>query len=85
MFFEVSVQRIRVGRSNSVSLNSRFVVMPASLTVLAYTVPTPTGPSVVFRISWTRGLNFGSFSPSARKSKTASIGRLTMVASLELP
>ena len=34
MFCERSVQRIRLGSSNSVSSNSRWVVIPASLTVL---------------------------------------------------
>ncbi len=82
MFFESSFQRIRVGASNSVISNSRLVVMPASLTVLAYTVPTPGGPSVVFAISWTRGLNLGSFSPSARNANTSSIGlSITVVTS----
>src|SRR4029079_4021164 len=71
------VQRMRVGRSNSVISNSRSVLTPASLTVLLKTVPTPTGPSVTLAISSTRGLNFGSFVPSARKSKTCSIGRAT--------
>src|SRR5439155_22182102 len=71
-----------VGGSNSVSLNSRRVFMPASLTVLAYTVPTAGGPSVVLAISRTRGLNFGSFSPFARNANTSSIGRsITTVAS----
>ena len=65
-FLEISSQRMRVGGWNSVSLNSRLVFTPASLTVLAYTVPTPGGPSVVLAISSTLGLNFGSFSPSAR-------------------
>src|SRR5437867_1993577 len=32
-------------------------------------------PSVVLAISRTRGLNFGSFSPSARKANASSIGR----------
>jgi hypothetical protein len=35
VFLERSAQRIRVGACNSVISNSRFVVMPASLTVLA--------------------------------------------------
>jgi hypothetical protein len=47
MFFDRSVQRIFVGRSNSVSSNVRSVVTPASLTLLWKTVPTPIGPSVV--------------------------------------
>jgi len=34
-FFDVSLQRIFVGGSNSVSRNSRWVLTPASLTVLA--------------------------------------------------
>src|SRR4051794_30894338 len=59
--------------------------MPASLTVLAKRVPTPTGPSVTLRISWTRGLNFGSFSPSAGKAKTSSIGRATTVVASKRP
>src|SRR5207248_6251844 len=78
-FFERSAQRIRVGGSNSVSSNSRLLVMPASLTVLAKTVPTPGGPSVVLRISWTRALNFLSFSPSERNANTSAIGRLIVV------
>src|SRR3954471_3651323 len=77
MFFERSVQRIFVGGSNAVSSNSRVVFIPASLTVLLKTVPTPVGPSVVLMISWTRGLNFGSLVPSARKAKTSSTGRST--------
>jgi hypothetical protein len=40
------------------------------------------GPSVVFLISRTRALNFGSLVPSARKLKTSSIGRsITVVPS----
>ena len=35
MFFERSLQRIFVGCSNSVYSNSRLVLTPASLTVLA--------------------------------------------------
>src|SRR3954471_20151326 len=85
MFFDRSVQRIRVGASNSVSSNSRLVVIPESLTVLAYTVPGPAGPSVVLRISRTRGLNFGSFSPSARNRNTSSIGRSITVVALNSP
>ena len=47
--------------------------------------PTPGGPSVVLRISSTRELNLGSFSPSARKAKTSSMGRsIPMVASKQL-
>src|SRR3954463_10318069 len=68
---------MRVGGWNSVISNSRLVFMPASLTVLLNTVPTPVGPSVVLAISWTRGLNFGSLVPSARKAKTSSTGRST--------
>src|SRR3954469_22672979 len=79
MFFDVSVQRIRVGCSNSVNLNSRVVFIPASFTVLWKTVPTPGGPSVALRISCTRGLNFLSFSPFARNAKTSPIGRLIVV------
>ena len=75
MFLERSVQRILVGASTPVSSNLRLVVMPASLTVLSNTVPTPTGPSVVWRISCTRGLNLGSLVPSARNANTSSMGR----------
>src|SRR3954447_4283919 len=75
MFLERSAQRILVGGSNAVSSNSRVVFMPASLTVLLKTVPTPAGPSVVLAISSTRGLNLGSLVPSARKAKTSSTGR----------
>src|SRR3954447_11886614 len=77
MFFDRSAQRIFVGGSNSVYSNSRLVFMPASLTVLSNFVPTPTGPSVSLRISWTRGLNLGSLVPSARNANTASAGRST--------
>jgi hypothetical protein len=38
-------------------------------------VPTAVGPSVVLAISNTLGLNFGSFSPSARKANTSVAGR----------
>src|SRR3954451_11220961 len=85
MFCERSVQRIFVGASNAVSSNSRVVLTPASLTVLANTVPTPGGPSVVLRISSTRGLNSLSFSPSARNAKTSSIGRSTTAVPSNLP
>src|SRR3954471_9295199 len=76
---------MRVGGWNSVISNSRLVFMPASLTVLLNTVPTPTGPSVALAISSTRGLNFGSLVPSARKSKTCSIGRSTTVVPSKRP
>src|SRR5688500_8943761 len=59
--------------------------IPASLTVLAKTVPTPGGPSVVFAISRTRGLNFGSFSPLARKANTSSMGRSMTTVALNSP
>src|SRR3954454_17630011 len=75
MFLERSAQRILVGGSYPVSSNSWLVFMPSSLTVLLKTVPTPAGPSVVLAISSTRGLNFGSLVPSARKAKTSSTGR----------
>src|ERR1700689_1777572 len=75
MFLDRSVQRILVGASNSVSSKRRFVFMPASLTVLSNTVPTPIGPSVALRIFWTRGLHFGSLVPSARNANTSAIGR----------
>src|SRR3954452_13985519 len=77
MLSERSAQRIVLGGWNAVSSNSRLVLTPASLTVLAKRVPTPTGPSVLLRISSTRGLKSLSFSPSARKAKTSSIGRST--------
>jgi hypothetical protein len=75
MFLDRSAQRILVGASNAVNSNLRPVFMPASLTVLSNTVPTPAGPSVALRISWTRGLNFGSFVPSAKNSNTSVMGR----------
>src|SRR4051794_39001520 len=77
MLSERSTQRIVLGGWNAVSSNSRLVLTPASLTVLAKRVPTPTGPSLLLRISSTRGLKSLSFSPSARKAKTSSIGRST--------
>src|SRR3954468_23787695 len=75
MLLDRSVQRILLGGSNTVISNSRLDFNPPSLTVLAKTVPTPGGPSVVLRISRTRGLKRLSFSPLARNAKTSAIGR----------
>src|SRR4051812_26156706 len=85
MFFERSAQRIFVGASSPVISNSRLVVIPASLTVLWNTVPTPVGPSGVLAISWTRGLNLGSLVPSARKANTSSTGRSILAAPSKRP
>ncbi len=59
--------------------NLRADFMPASFTALVKIVPTAVGPSGVFVISCTRGLNLGSFVPAARKANTSSTGRLTSV------
>src|ERR1700733_4600061 len=82
MFLDRSAHRIFVGASNVVSSNFRLVRIPASLTLLSKTVPTPTGPSVVCRISWTRGLNFGSLVPSPKNANTTLMGRSTMAEAL---
>ena len=66
MFFDRSVHRIVVGASKPVSSKRRADFIPASLTVLTKIVPSRDGPSGSLRISWTRGLNFGSFVPAAR-------------------
>src|SRR5664279_176267 len=85
MFLDRSAQRIVVGASRAVSSKRRFVVIPASFTLLTKTLPTLDGPSGSLRISTTRGLNLGSFVPAARKAKTCSIGRLITAEPLNFP
>src|SRR5689334_9186053 len=75
MFLDCSAQRILVSGSNSVILNSRFDFIPASLTVLVNTVPSAVGPAGDLSIRCTRGLNLGSFVPSARNANTSTTGR----------
>src|SRR4051812_47724261 len=85
MLSERSTQRMVFGGWNAVSSNSRLVLTPPSLTVLTKRVPTPTGPSVLLRISSTRGLKSLSFSPSATKAKTSSIGLSTIAVPWKRP